>query len=81
MFLGGGDRRAAISSIGRHISSLRRNIFVWPAHPIAAPPSLQSAGASHCRAANLFDRPAHLLAALQYLRLAGALLSFERFFN
>ena len=78
-------RRAAINSFGRRIPSLRRNIFFRRAHPIAAPPSILSAGASHCCAAifsfggrisllrrHLFFRPAHPIIAPQYFLLAGA---------
>jgi hypothetical protein len=44
-------RAAAIYSFGRCIPSSRRHLFFWPVHPIATLPSLQSAGASHRRAA------------------------------
>ena len=46
------------SLLGRRIPSPRRHLFDRPAHPIAAPPSLRSAGTSHCRAAILISASA-----------------------
>jgi hypothetical protein len=58
--------------VGWRISLPRRLLFDQPAHPIAAPPSLQSAGASHCRAVILISASAsHCCAAISIL--AGAL--------